>query len=47
MKARTRMNMPDISVAQFAPIKNTSQACMNCVFWYRCRHGKIECELRP
>jgi len=22
-------------------------ACMDCIFWYQCRRGEIDCHLRP
>ncbi|HMK47462.1 MAG TPA: hypothetical protein VK436_12625 [Methanocella sp.] len=24
-----------------------TDACMDCIFWYQCRRGEIDCHLRP
>ena len=29
------------------PVAMTESPCMDCIFWYQCRRGEIDCHLRP
>ncbi|WP_230742578.1 hypothetical protein [Methanooceanicella nereidis] len=35
------MNGSDAKKSRFSSI------CMDCVFWYQCRKGEIDCNVRP
>lgn len=39
------VNMPEIGGA--GPGSSTKSPCMDCIFWYQCRRGEIDCHLRP
>lgn len=29
------------------PVSVLESTCMDCIFWYQCRRGEIDCHLRP
>ena len=29
------------------PVPSIESTCMDCIFWYQCRRGEIDCHLRP
>ena len=44
VKRNTAQNQEQKDSTLLPSIEST---CMDCIFWYQCRRGEIDCHLRP